>query len=275
MSASDYFQHASVPLTSSVRVVRTALARRRLLRKERGVLQRYAGAFSGETVICVGNGPSLREDDVAIIGQYPFVATNRAYQLFDENCFAFGGRGVLIVNDDNRCLEMLPGLSDKIKNVVFSTYTGETFFEVSALRREAWAFAPAKWRLRRRRAALVLGADGRQCFSPQFDRVYFPGWSVIFSAIQFAYYLGAARIVLIGCDMEYSGKKQYSDLIKEERFGIGHIGEFDYAVHGRPHMLACRQALVARGVELVNATPGGAIDEVPRVRLSLLAESCR
>lgn len=217
------------------------------------------------TVVCVGNGPSLTQEQVILASRTTFVATNRAYQLFDPTCFEAGGRGWIIMNDVSRCLEVLPGLPASFRNVVFACHRPSAFRSVARLWRPGWIYAPIAWTSVVSKRGLTLDENHAQEFSPHFFSRYYGGRSVIFPAIQLAYRFAPRRIVLVGCDMDYSGPVQYSELIRPERHGIGHLGSFDYSEHGRDHMIACREGLAGCGVDLLNATPAGAVRELRRI----------
>jgi hypothetical protein len=222
--------------------------------------------FHGQTVFCIGNGPSLTADQVKLASAHPFVATNRAYQLFDDNAFGIGSKGWLIINDFCRSIEVLPSLGPAYEQVVVGCHDPAKIYLYKSLVRTPWIFANCAWGFRLNSQGIkLLDLSNQQLFSPDFEKRYYAGWSVIFSAIQFAAYLGASHIVLVGCDMNFSGSIQYSSLIKDDRLSIGHLGRFDYQEHGRLHMISCAEGLEAMGVQILNATPGGAINEIPRI----------
>ena len=236
-----------------------------LLRTTRARMLGLYNKYAGRTVFCVGNGPSLTAGQIQLASRFPFIATNRAHQLFTAESFERNGNGWIIMNDNNRCLEVLPDLPTNYKNVIFSTFLPDSLNEVAKLSRHDWIFSPCKWKIFFNQNGLQLAPDLQQAFSKDFSKVYYPGYSVIFPAIQLAHYMGATRIILIGCDMNYSGPTQYSDLIKLERLKIGHLGSFNYETQGRNHMIACRDALANFGKEILNGTVGGAIQELKRV----------
>lgn len=247
-----------------------------LLATTRLSLLRVRGSFRGKTLFCIGNGPSLTSEQISLATRHPFVATNRAYQLFDPSAFALGGNGWLIINDFNRSLEVLPSLDADFRQVVVGCHDPKNIYLYKSLVRPSWIFANCEWGVQIDWKGLrCLDLVNKQCFSGDFAKKYYAGRSVIFSAIQLAAYLGAGKIVLIGCDMDYSGPAQYSNLIKDDRLSIGHLGRFNYKEDGERHMISCRDGLRKMGIEILNASPSGAINEVPRItdrELRLLLE---
>lgn len=240
--------------------------RNNLVADSRLILDRIRGSSHAQTVFCIGNGPSLSEEQVRLASEHPFVATNRAYQLFDTSAFSLGGNGWLMINDFYRSLEVLPALDAGVQQVVVGCHNPSNIYMYKVLMRPSWIFANCAWGLQvNREGVRCLDLSHKQFFSGDFAQKYYAGWSVIFSAIQFAAYLGARQIVLIGCDMDYSGPVQYSGLIKKDRLSIGHICRFEYQEHGRQHMISCRDGLQEMGIEIYNASPSGAIHEIPRI----------
>jgi hypothetical protein len=247
--------------------------RERLFRKTRDRLSAFHGAWSGKTIFVVGNGPSLTEQQISFVSNHCFIATNRAYQLFPDASFMNGGNGFLVINDFSRAQEVLPTLPEAYQQVVYGCPDPENILASQQLLRNGFLFARCHWGVRLNQWDVYLTDNDKcQAFSHDFKAGYYPGHSVAFSAIQLAAYLGAKRIVLIGCDMNYSGPTQYSSLIKPGRHRLGHVGFFDYDYHGRPHMLACIEGLAQHGIELLNATVGGAITDLKRVSQEDLEE---
>jgi hypothetical protein len=252
--------------------LRQALVRESLLNQTRKDLQLTRCRWKGKTLFIVGNGPSLANEQVSLASNNCFIALNRAYQLFDASAFGQGGCGYLMINDFNRNLEILPTLDHRFRQVVIGCHNPEDVFFYPSLLRPGWIFANCAWGLRLTRIGPAFSdLSSLQLFSSDFSKAYYSGWSVLFSALQFAAFLGVSRIVLIGCEMDFSGPIEYSPLIRSDRFNLGHNSCcFDYDIHGRPHMIASVNALEELGIELLNATPGGAIQEVTRVSMSQL-----
>lgn len=220
----------------------------------------------GQTVFCIGNGPSLNEEQVSLASNYPFIATNRAYQLFESTAFRLGGQGWLMINDNMRSLEILPSVDLNYQQVVVGCHNPNNIYLYKFLMRHPWIFANCSWQLQLSSKGIrCIDLSHQQHFSADFAKSYCAGWSVIFSAIQLAAFLGAKQIILVGCDMDYSGQVQYSNLIRNDRLSIGHLGRFDYDEHGKPHMISCRNGLAALGIKIYNASPSGAINEIPRI----------
>lgn len=98
-----------------------------------------------------------------------------------------------------------------------------------------------------------------------FLRVY-DGYSVTYSMIQLAAYLGFAEIYLLGADCDFSGPAKYFEPADyTTRAGAG-------VYRGMPQKLAvayseAKRYCDAAGIRLVNATRGGKLDLLPRQSL--------
>lgn len=128
---------------------------------------------------------------------------------------------------------------------------------------DPFLFVMPKFGFRDNGAAFISPANG---FSPALEEGIYLGKSVVFPAIQIAYYLGAASIALVGIDMTIGKKATYYSSNIQSNWGA-----FDYPRDGRPHFAAMYDALSERGVLLENLTVGGALDILPHdpIRLAL------
>jgi hypothetical protein len=106
-------------------------------------------------------------------------------------------------------------------------------------------------------------------FSTDITQRVYVGYSVIFHAIQIAFYLGARRVVMLGVDMNYTGNpaKDYGIT----RNDVPHF-LINYDEHGKPMFEFFVRELQRLNVEFLNATPGGRVDCVPRVSLETVCE---
>lgn len=223
--------------------------------------RKMKGQWEGETVVCVGNGPSINQTDLECLNGAKVIGTNRAYMLLDQ--FSPSDFCV-IVQDDQRISELEADLQRLSCTLLF----GNLYFRPDSV--------PATW--------MTADRKNQFCYLPYVDWVqeegvvrpvanFLPGFSsnpvkyvhygfsIIFSAIQFAAFFGAKRIVCIGIDMDFSQGTSFAG-------GVNHIFEtFSYEHHAKPNFELMHGLLGSIGVELVNATPGGAVNVLPRMSL--------
>jgi hypothetical protein len=222
--------------------------------------------WKGQTVVCVGNGPSIASTELELLdGQY-VIGTNRAFLLLDR----FKPKEFhLMVQDNQRVRELEPEISECAYPLHVGHYNFTLKWPVPTwmyrTENPPYAFLPRlKWYL-----ATKDSNESRLCFESDFglgfsrnpSRCMNFGYSVIFSAIQLAHYMGAKKIVCIGIDMNYTSGVNFVS-------GVTNIfPAFDYQLHGEPMFLLFLRLLNEQGVSLVNATPGGAVDCIERQTL--------
>jgi len=101
-------------------------------------------------------------------------------------------------------------------------------------------------------------------FSDECYRTVYDGYTITYSLIQLAVYMGFKEIYLLGCDNDYSddkGKQHFNE--------YGHL-DSRYKTAGERMTVgyyAARKYANNNGIEIYNATRGGNLDVFPRVNL--------
>jgi hypothetical protein len=231
--------------------------------------------LDGSTILCVGNGPSLRTFPVEDLDQFPVLLTNHAARALARRPAQSLGT---VMTDDYRMLEAAPHLPTWARPLFTSSNLSTEGYNAQAaqiLRYAEYGFRPSihyvegQWRL----PGLKFVIDGN--FAPGFAEdlgreSLFLNRSVIFSAMQIAVRLGARRIVLIAVEMDYSGPQLHC--VPDTKTLVYN---FDYDSMARPSFELAKYLCDRRGVEIFNATPGGRVEVFPRVALCSLAETRR
>jgi hypothetical protein len=224
-------------------------------------LQHLKNRHAGETIFCLGNGPSLNQQNLSLLDGKTVLLTNRAFQLLDR---FRPGTAYNVVHDVHGFNKFGASLMVRPETAFVSC----SFLCDYALKREYCSdkhlyLMPAyKWQ---RNAGIiqpqVLYSTG---FSRDITQRIYVGYSVIFHAIQIAYYFGARRVVMLGVDMNYTG-----DLAKDYAIARNDLPNWtmNYDMHGKPMFELFVQELKGLNVEFLNATLGGRVDCVPRVSL--------
>lgn len=215
-------------------------------------LRSIKGSALQQEVFILGSGPSILNTDLHKLDGATVVFLNNAISL--ANQFT-PKRSYVVVSDHLRALELRQGLhcsgaeciatTDKI----FNAAVAPTLFAAPFL------FVMPKITDTSNGSVHISHAPG---FSDDLDSGVYLGKSVVFPAIQFAYFLGASQITLVGVDMTI-GKdaKYFSNTIRSN------WSDFDYKRDGRLHFMRTAESLRLRGVTLQNATVGGALDALP------------
>jgi len=213
-------------------------------------LRSLKGRFNGQRVFVVGCAPSLTTQPLGALVDCPVICVNWAHLALESVSPSWS---CSVVTDDYRIGELRGKLIAKDRKVVCS---------------------PCKWTV-----DPELYSDPFLCLRPKtkssgridfgigcsldLEEGVYLGRSVIFTAIQIAAYLGAAEIVCLGMDMDYSGARTYFD----NRISSGNWSGFRYHKHGKPMLAHMREVLKESGVELLNGTNGGAVDCLQKVKI--------
>jgi hypothetical protein len=231
--------------------------------------------LDGSTILCVGNGPSLRTYPIEDFDQFPVLLTNHAARAIPRRPAQLLGT---VMTDDYRMLEATPHLPVWARPLFVSSNLSTEGYNAQAaqiLRYAEYGFRPSIHYVegQRRLPGLRWLIDGN--FAPAFAtdlsrEGLFLNRSVIFSAMQIAVRLGAQRIILIAVEMDYSGPQLHC--VPDTKTLVYN---FDYDSMARPSFELAKYLCDRRGVEILNATPGGRVEVFPRVALCSLAETRR
>jgi hypothetical protein len=216
-------------------------------------LAAYHNIHQGERCFIIGNGPSLRQTDLSLLeNEYTF-GMNRIYLMFPELGFAtsyFLTVNSLVIEqcaEDIRALPIPKFLSwrshpliQPTEDMMFlhTTYTGPKFAQ-----------------------------DAR-------DRIW-EGATVTYVALQLAYHMGFAQVILIGVDHNYTTQGKPNTTIVSEgddpnHFNASYFGKGfrwqlpDLNTSERSYLMA-RQAYQDGGRQVIDATVGGKLTIFPKV----------
>lgn len=226
-----------------------------------GQIEALRGAAAGQTVFCIGCGPSLLQQDPGLLRDKRVICTNVASEWVCDS-----GASVLasIVTDSGRLIE----LSGKLSSLDHPVVVCPTGFRHRAQAHMWFGLLRQHplWIPLRGRGRFGFTMRGLPSFRPD-EGIEHCGKSVIFAAMQLAVFTGAARVVLLGVDMDYSGARKHFTRVPQRV-----VSPDLYDRDARPMFEHFRNELASRGVELVNATEGGRVDVLRRVRLADVVE---
>ena len=206
----------------------------------------------GESCFIIGNGPSLKAEDLNTISQnhiYSF-GVNRIFEIYNNTIW----RPDLYIAMDKRFLEEYYNLvlSQEIPNIFISDC-----FD-----------CPSKKGFRFHNSA-PDPYDSSCRFSNDISWIVESGFSIVYVCMQFAAYMGFKTIYLLGVDMNYST--------------IGAVGNHFYKLEGRnstdfnwskniEYFHDAKTYADLHGIKIYNATRGGALEVFPRVEFDSLFE---
>jgi hypothetical protein len=224
-------------------------------------LARYRESLAGEVVFCLGTGPSLRDLDPCCLEGLNLIATNHALRIAArskvQSIFS-------IVTDNQRLTELAP----ELHNCGWPAFVAphpltKDWMEVPNLGKSIQVLRTTQFVEKRSNTWTIAAKDSIGCEFNLAHTLDHCGQSVIFAAIQLAYFLGATTVVLLGVDMDYSrSARHFAENISTP------YPSFSYETHARNAFVHFRRALQDRGVQLFNATPRSRVDVIRRIKLA-------
>lgn len=234
----------------------------KLANKSAPAISHLKNKFKNETIICVGNGPSILNTDIIKLNGKLVIGVNMAYQLLRQ----INPKEFFLVVQDAQRFDVIKNDLDCgnynlfVSNCHFHYGVGPPIW-LNPITRNHYVFMPyAGWVWKDN--AFYFESDFSTGFSDSPQKYLYCGYSVIFSAIQIAAFMGAKKIVCIGIDMDYSGPVSFFP-------GVKNIWpDFDYELHAKDMFIFLRDYLKAKGVDLINSTPQGKVDVLDRKPLA-------
>lgn len=211
----------------------------------------------GETAVMIGNGPSVRPDDLDRLGGALTFSFNRFHLAHPLTTH----RPTYTVVADAQMLERF--------GAEIASHSGGEVFLASPYR-PAWVASDFTWVQLRRTDPFE--------FSTVAHRFISPGGSVVVAALQIAFFMGVRTVHLYGMDHHFS----WDPIPGEEKLVHGEGNHFidDYRAGEawyRPERLEidealaiCGDAFGADGRRITNATRGGALDLFERMDFDAL-----
>lgn len=229
----------------------------------------------GETCFVIGNGPSLRTEDLDAIGDTPCFASNRIYKMFDRTLwrptyYVLTDREIIAEDAAFLAGMDLPTILLNRPLMFGGVLEGKS--NIHFINEHPARFTRRRFDMR------------KVTFSRRPDLYVGMGYSVTFASIQLAMFMGFSDIVLIGIDHTYASvidskgrvvtNRSVKDHCFEERADTTVNPSFnpqfregvEYA-----YWLAKYEA-DSRGVKILNATRGGALEIFERVDLDKVLE---
>ncbi len=228
-------------------------------------LAKYRDLHKGETCFFIGNGPSLRAEDLTAIHQagYATFAFNRIFHIFDHTEW----RPTYYISQDEK---MLAGCQEEINKLPLShkfiPVNLEWYFNIHVNGGEGFL--------------LKSNPDDSLGFSDDIRKSVCWASTVMYTAAQFAAYMGFMTIYLIGVDHHFhisrningdivvddSVKDYFTDAYNHDRDKL-YIPNTDISTKT---YCAMKKYGDERHIQIFNATRGGKLEVFPRVDLDML-----
>lgn len=224
-------------------------------------LENLCDAYNGKRCFIVGNGSSLQIEDLDRIKNELTFGSNRIYNLFDKTEWR---PTFYLAEDEDGYSEMLPiVLKYEIPNYVFSLASKK--FEPdnpSNIYHGLWT---------NKKYVINRYNDRTSHISENLSDYFSDGYSVTFSAIQLAIYMGVTEIYLIGVDFNYTfvtnkyGKMKKIDGISTYFDGKERDGSYLNYYSTIYAYKKAKEYADEHGIKIYNATRGGKLEVFERI----------
>lgn len=227
------------------------------LKKSKRKLKRLKGIHKGKRCFIIGNGPSLKVDDLEKLDNEISFACNGIYYIFDKSTW----------RPDYYCVQDYEVIIDNYKKINEVEVKRERFIGWASIRLfdiindfvfynlDSKEFYPNKPN---------FSEDPVECICD--------GYTITYSCIQLAVYMGFSEIILLGVDhnyaieMDINGRIIRNDSIKD------HFDDRDSVYNSIPALFKttvsyekAKEICDLHSVKIFNATRGGKLEVFPRV----------
>lgn len=210
----------------------------------------FKNKHKNEIIFCIGAGPSLNKENIQLLSNQTVIFTNSSYKLIDKvhikNKYWF-------VQDQNRLRE-LQSVDRSIFDASFkSVHKLHELQKNTISRSDIFILPEIVYRWNKKILVPEIIEVGTK-FSPELHHgINLAGNTVIFSAIQLAYYMGAKTIALLGVDMNYgsSSKDSYFDPTDNQN---RYFWILPYEESTKPAFKSYKNFLESNAVQLINCT---------------------
>ena len=218
-------------------------------------LKALRGKYAGKRCFITCTGPSLTIDDLEKL----------------ENEYVFGMNSICMIHNKTNWKPDFYGIQDiavydKLKDTILNTDNGVVFapYDYRELRNtpEDWIYfhISGAYHLYDRKYKDKFWSNfSEDCYVTVYD-----GFSITYSLIQIAIYLGFDEIYLIGADCNYTGTKQH--FIEHGKFVKGH-NSVTATDRNIVSYLKAKEYADAHKIKIVNVTRGGILEVFQRKTL--------
>lgn len=231
-------------------------------------LQSLKNSCSGRCFI-IGTGPSLTIKDLIKLKNEITFGANSLCRVFGQIGFATTYYGF---QDEGVWLESKDIIRSLDLNHVF--YNSRLLFELGkknfSIYKDAIPFFNFPCRHN-----LDYGKDLRTKFSLECDKIVYDGYTILYSLVQIAVYMGFSEIYLLGADCNYNPIQKMHFIDSAHDADIDDP-TFQNNAGGRSMIESykiAKQFADSNGIKIFNATRGGILEVFPRVNLDEVLKS--
>lgn len=251
------YMYLTAKITSAYIEVKSVFRKFGLCTKSYSKLIELEGKYKGERCFIIATGPSLTIKDLELLKNEHTISMNSICMLYDETTWRPDYLGV---QDDNVYKRIYPYLEKWGSNNVL--ISDEICKDKS--KRKKWILFPYNGRYHAYEERFRNKYFTK--FSEDCGRIVYDGYSITYSLVQIACYMGFKEIYLLGADCNYEkGKKNH----------IVECGFVDSSFEHVQERLFCgykkaKEYADMHHIKVYNATRGGMLEIFPRISLDEL-----
>lgn len=222
-------------------------------------LQRLKNLYLGKRCFIVATGPSLLKSDLELLKDEICLSMNSICKLYDKTSWRPTFYGI----QDRLVFNKLKDVAEKYVDLYKAYFITDEIFTLSS-----------KDVISRNNIVRFPYNNDYHFYDQQFNKFYskfsdnaygivYDGYSITYSLLQIAVYMGFKEIYLLGCDCNYQkGSKNH---IVES----GHVDKYEYQNHDKmmTGYIEAKKYADAHGIKIINCTRGGMLEVFPRIAL--------
>lgn len=241
--------------------------------KQRSI-ERFKNVAQSKRCFVIGNGPSLKIEDLEHLKNEVTFASNRIYGMYKKTDW----RPTYYCSQDKKVLEQiktdLPYVVSECKNAFFPYNYKNIIGQVVSSKKNVELFYKPYVSVYSNDKSYP---EGLMPFSSDISCQIYDGLSITYAMIQIAVYMGYKEIYLIGVDHNYPMKNGVVDTSLSYAEGIKPI---DMSTQYPPELLLCevsfreaKRYCEDRNIIIKNATRGGKLEVFERTSLEEILEN--
>jgi hypothetical protein len=215
---------------------------------------KYKGIHKGERCFIIATGPSLKIEDVEMLKDEITFGMNSGIYLMEKADW----QPSYYVSQDKEVYEKLGEDIKKIDERGIVKFIGDTATQTVEKKDVLYTLNLYNH---------LYGTKRKISFSEDCYKYISDGWTVTYSAIQLAVYMGFEEIYLLGCDSNYMGKKHAETCVKQGENEVLVKGQENFKVVTDIAYSCAFEYAKEKGIKIYNATRGGMLEVFPRVEL--------
>lgn len=230
-----------------------------------GKIKKLKGKYAGKRCFIIGNGPSLRVEDLNKLQNEITFGSNRIFTIYDKTDW----RPTFYANQDQVVLEnMIDDLGDTVSQSQLSFLSAHNYSLCADKVKDS---DKVLWFAKR----FCSPKNNRYDFSDDASKKVIEGLTITYSCIQLAFYMGFSEIYLLGIDHNYpieiddNGNVIKNDDSVQAYFGEAMVSMSDINL---PKVVEMTRAYISaqkhseqNGYKIFNATRGGKLEVFPRI----------